>query len=121
MLRASAQTTQTEIDIQGINGDRNAAALGVAHGAELMAFAEAVAGGDPTELQAARESLLASAGEAVLVDAAGVAANFQRMVRIADAIGIPIDDMTTELGNQVREELGIHRFRTGQNTLAVDS
>ena len=56
MLRASAQTTQTEIDIQGINGDRNAAALGVEHGAELMSFAEAVAGGDPTELQAARES-----------------------------------------------------------------
>lgn len=121
MLRASAQATQTEIDIQGINGDRIAAALGVKHGAELMTFAEAVSGGDPTELQAARESLLASAGEAVLVDAAGVAANFQRMVRIADAIGIPVDDMTTELGNQVRAELGIHRFRTGQNTLAVHS
>jgi hypothetical protein len=121
MLRASAQTTQTEIDIQGINGDRNAAALGVEHGAELMAFAEAVAGGDSTQLQSARESLLTGAGEAVLVDAAGVAANFQRMVRIADSIGIPIDDMTSELGNQVREELGIHRFLTGQNTLSTSS
>ena len=31
--------------------------------------------------------------------AAGVAANFQRMVRIADATGIPVDDLTSELGS----------------------
>ncbi|MEM7290925.1 MAG: alkylhydroperoxidase-related (seleno)protein, partial [Pseudomonadota bacterium] len=49
--------------------------------------------------------------------AAGVAANFQRMVRIADSIGIPIDDMTTELGQSVRDELELTRFHSAQNTL----
>ena len=57
-----------------------------------------------------------SPGAAVLVDAAGVAANFQRMVRIADSMGIPIDDMTTELGQQVRQELDLARFETAQNS-----
>ena len=53
----------------------------------------------------------------MLVDAAGVAANFQRMVRIADAMGIPIDDMTTELGQQVRQELDLARYETAQNSV----
>lgn len=119
MLRASAQITETEINIQGINGDSNAAALGVEYGAELMAFGEAVAGSSADELGAARDSLQACAGDTVLVEAAGVAANFQRMVRIADSMGIPVDNMETELGIQVREELGIHRYRSGENSLAT--
>ena len=39
MLRVSAQTTSTEIDIRGINGDALAAASGIAFGLELMEFA----------------------------------------------------------------------------------
>ena len=58
-----------------------------------MRFAEAVARRDAQALAQSRRALLQAAGPAVLVDAAGVAANFQRMVRIADAIGIPVDDM----------------------------
>ena len=38
-----------------------------------------------------RQTLAAKAGEGPLVDAAGVAANFQRMVRFADSTGIPMD------------------------------
>ena len=117
MLRASALTNQIEIDIQGINGDASAAATGIEHGKELMNFAEALASGDAITLTDAREALLASAGDKVLVDAAGVAANFQRMVRIADSTGIPVDDMETELGQGVREELNLSRFASAKNTL----
>lgn len=116
MLRASAQTTNTEIDIQGINGDAEAASHGIEFGAQLMAFAEALASRDEAGLNAARENLLNEAGPAVLVDAAGVAGNFQRMVRIADSIGIPVDNMDTELGQGVRAELGITRFASAQNS-----
>ena len=116
MLRASATTTNTEVDIQGINGDASAAAKGVEFGSELMKFAEAVATGNDPELESARQQLLDAAGASVLVDAAGVAANFQRMVRIADCVGIPIDDMSTEIGQQVRAELGIDHFGSAQNT-----
>jgi hypothetical protein len=52
----------------------------------------------------------------VLVDAAGVAANFQRMVRIADSMGIPIDDTESDLGKSVRSELDLGRFASAQNT-----
>jgi len=117
MLRVSATTTNTEIDIQGVNGDAGAAAHGIRFGAELMRFAEAVATRDQTALAASRAALREAAGPAVLVDAAGVAANFQRMVRIADSIGIPVDNMETELGQAVRRDLGIERFASAQNTL----
>ena len=118
MLRVSAQTTSTEIDIQGIAGDGSSAATGIEHGRELMIFAEALAQRDSTALSAARDALYEQAGTEVLVDAAGVAANFQRMVRIADSIGIPVDDMTTELGQQVRADLNLTTFNSARNTIA---
>lgn len=118
MLRASATTTGTEIDLQGINGDADGAALGIVWGAELMRFAEAVARRDAPALQRARAALRAAAGTEVLVDAAGVAANFQRMTRIADATGIPVDNMDTEVGREVRDALQLTRFQSAQNTLS---
>jgi DNA-binding phage protein len=117
MLRASATTTNTDIDLQGINGDADSAAKGIEFGAELMRFAEAIARRDQAAITVARQALLENAGPAVLIDAAGVAANFQRMVRIADAIGIPVDNMDTDIGKEVRSTLGIERFASAQNTL----
>jgi hypothetical protein len=117
MLRVSAKATKTDIDLQGINGNAEGAATGIEFGAELMRFAESVATRDKAALDDARQALLVCAGAAVLIDAAGVAANFQRMVRIADAIGIPVDDMETEVGKEVRSTLGIERFASAQNTL----
>ena len=118
MLRVSAMTTSTEVDLQAINGDPESAAVGIQFGRELMHFAQAVATGDGDSLPSARRDLLQAAGPAVLVDAAGVAANFQRMVRIADATGIPVDDMDARLGQDVRRELGIARFASARNSLA---
>lgn len=107
MLRASSQQTQVEVDLQGIEGDAQAAAVGIAHGAELMALAEAVARRDEPALAAARAALLA---------AAGVAANFMRMVRIADSIGIPVDNLDTDLSRAVRSRLDLGRFASARNT-----
>ena len=110
MLRVSATTTETDIDLQGINGDADAAAQGIPFGPELMRFAEGVATRDAAALAKARQELLDNAGPTVLVDAAGVAANFQRMVRIADSTGIPVDDMTSPMGSEVRDALALDRF-----------
>lgn len=117
MLRVSSQTTATEIDLQAIAGREDSAARGIAFGPELMRFAEALARRDADALVHSREALLQAAGGAVLVDAAGVAANFQRMVRIADATGIPVDDMQSELGRQVREELALARFPSARHSV----
>lgn len=117
MLRVSATTTETTINLQGINGDPGAAATGVQYGSELMAFAEALAKHDEQTLTDTRQALLDAAGDAVLVDAAGVAGNFQRMVRIADSMGIPVDNMQSDFGKQVREELDLARFESARNSL----
>jgi DNA-binding phage protein len=116
MLRVSSQTTGTEIDLQGIEGDADAAARGIEHGPELMHLAEALARRDEAALLRARNALLQRAGPAVLVDAAGVAANFQRMVRIADAIGIPVDNLDTEVSREVRAALRLEHFASARNT-----
>jgi len=116
---ASAQANNTEIDLQGVNGDADAAAVGIPLGAELMRFAEALSSRDFEALKDARAALLAAAEERVLVDAAGVAGNFQRMVRIADAIGIPTDDVTTESILGLRDDLDLYRFASAENTRRV--
>jgi hypothetical protein len=117
MLRASADLTETTIDLAGVNGNPDAAATGVTYGRELMLFAEAVASRNEDRLRDAREALNRIAGPAVLVDAAGVAANFQRMVRIADAMGIPVDNMADESGQRIRQELNLERFPSARNSL----
>lgn len=116
MLRASSQTTATEIDLRAVEGDATAAALGIAHGPELMRFAEALVSRDEAALATARSALLQAAGPAALVDAAGVAANFQRMVRIADGTGIPADRLDTDLSREVRGTLRLEALASAVNT-----
>ncbi|MCR9262112.1 MAG: hypothetical protein NXH95_20545 [Pseudomonadaceae bacterium] len=116
MLRVSASTTDTDIDLNAINGDTDSAAVGITYGPELVRFAQSFALRDD-ELAQHRQALLDIAGPDVLVDAAGVAANFQRMTRIADSIGIPVDDMQADVGQAVRQELNLTRFASAQNTL----
>ena len=115
MLRVSAQQTDRDIDIQLING-ADSDSPGLEHGEVLADFAEALASFDEGRLTTARQALLAAAGPAVLVDAAGVAANFQRMVRIADSMGIPVDAHDNEISNQVREELDLYKFKSAENS-----
>jgi len=118
MLRASALTNKTDIDIQCVNGDAQSADKNIPFGPLLLAFAEAIANRNASGITQTREALELAAGSQVVVEAAAVAANFQRMVRIADSIGIPVDNMTTELGQGVRSELGLEKFASAQNTLA---
>ena len=75
----------------------------------------ALNGGDG--LPSAREAVASELGEAALVDAAAVIGNFQRMTRIADSTGIPIDEPMVALSADVREELDLARFRSAANTL----
>lgn len=115
MLRASTQTHNAHIELDAVSGNE-ASARDVTFGAELVRFAEAVASRDVGTLAGARQVLLEAAGPQVLVDAAGVAANFQRMVRIADATGIPVDDISSALSREIREHLHLERFATARNT-----
>ena len=93
-----------------------AASSGVAHADALVAFTEAVLGEDDAELTRARAEVLERVGPAGLVDAAAVVGNFQRMVRIADSTGIPLDAPLALASEDLRSELGLHRFGSAANT-----
>jgi hypothetical protein len=79
---------------------------GVLHGAELVAFAEAVVG-DGDDLAGARAELLERIGPDGLVDAAAVVAGFDATDRIADATGTQLDDYLERGTVELRAELGI--------------
>ena len=93
-------------------------ASGVAHGEALVALADALVGEDAAGLERARERLLAALGPAGFVDAAAVAANFERMVRIADGTGIPLDTPVRMVTAELRDQLSLGRFRSAANTPA---
>ena len=80
-------------------------------GFEAEPLPEAAAG-EPTRRSAVADAL----GEAALVDAAAVIGNFQRMTRIADGTGIPLDDMVVAMTTDLREELGINEFGSAAYT-----
>lgn len=90
---------------------------GIAGGNELLGFVEAVvAGGDESQIENRRSAVVSTLGEAAMIDAAAVLANFQRMVRIADSTGIPLDEPVLMMTQGIREDLQINRFSAAQRS-----
>lgn len=90
---------------------------GIANGALLIVFAEAVLGEDDERLAAARADLAHAMGDAALVDAAGIAGFFNAIDRVADATGTPLDDQTATETESLREELRINDFAAAKRAL----
>ena len=107
MLRASANASGTEVDLQAIAGSGDG---GIPHGGLLAGFAEAVLGEDEARLTATRKRLRKSLGDAALVDAAAVIANYSALDRVADATGIPLEAAKEAATVGLRAELGIDAF-----------
>ena len=84
---------------------------GVSHGRALLVFATAVVNGGDASLAHAREALRAEMGDAGVADSAAVASNFERMVRIADSIGIELGDWMESFTAGVRSDLALDRLR----------
>jgi hypothetical protein len=116
LLRASGAVTGRQLDPLAVVRDEAAAASGVPHAVALLAFADAVVGTDDEALARARAGLLGAMGPAALVDAAAVASNFERMVRIADGTGIPLDPALVMLTEPLRAALDVDRFGAAANT-----
>lgn len=98
------------INLEAVTDHEVAASSGVEHGALLLAFAEAMVGEDEEVLTHVRHAVMEVLSPSVMVDAAGVASNFERMVRIADATGIPLDARMRALSQEVRDALHLDRF-----------
>jgi hypothetical protein len=84
---------------------------GVEHGAALIEFSDAVITRDPGAAARARERLVDSAGSAVAVDAAAVAATFSVTDRIVDATGTPLEREGYKTRHRVAEEIGFRPHR----------
>ena len=112
----SGENAGAEIDVSAVTDDAAAADSGIPHAPELLAFTEAAVRGSEAELAAARQVLLDAVGPEGLVDAAAVVGNFQRMTRIADSTGIPLDAPVNTLAGDLQEELGLKEFGSARNT-----
>ncbi len=116
LLRASGEATGQAFDLHALTEGAATARSGVAHEETLLALAEAMVSDDEEALVTARTRVLEELGPEALVDAAGVASNFERMVRIADSTGIPLDSFLDEMTVDLRAELNLARFAFTANT-----
>lgn len=89
---------------------------GVEHGARLVAFVDAVTGDDDAALERERRALRALLSHEGFVDTCGTIGAFNVVDRIADATGIPLDDMMVGMSAGVRSELDLARFASSANT-----
>ena len=103
----------SDVDLAAITRDASGEVAGVSHGAELVAYADAVVARSK-DVTATRKAVQESLGNAEVVDAAAVIANFQRMVRIADGTGISIDAPLDVMSADLRHEIGINAYSSAE-------
>ena len=82
----------------------------------MLEFAEAVIGPDRARLDDARAALAENVGRATVAGAAAIAGNFSKNDRIANAIGIPLDQSDLQPTREMRAQLGLNDFRSAMNT-----
>ena len=119
MLRASVETEGQEVDYRGIADAESAEESTLPGAGALVGLVEASFSSNVEDGVAARKRVRDELGSAALVDAAGVIGNFERMVRIADGTGIPLDTPVNVATEAVRGELGINAYGSAENTNAV--
>ena len=89
---------------------------GVAHGALLVDFVEAVMGDDEAERARVRDAVREALSPGSFVDACAVIAAFNVVDRIADATGIPLDPPLAAMSREVRSDLDLGRFASAANS-----
>lgn len=105
-----------KIDVKAVNNSQHAEDSNIEHAKELTAFAEAIVKRDPACITTTREALIKAVGVSGMIDACGTAANFQRMTRIADCSGIPLDEEFKSVTKSVVDKLGMDEYTTAANT-----
>jgi hypothetical protein len=115
LLRASGATSGAEVDLRAVAGEAGGDG-GVAHGARLLGFVEAVMSDDDARLARERAALRAVLSPEALVDTAAVIGAFNVVDRIADATGIPLDESLQMMSGDLRRELDLGRFASAANT-----
>ena len=115
LLRESSQAIAQDVELNSTIGGEGAELIPA--GQELIDFGEAVTTGN--SLDSARENLRAKLSSEAFIEAAGIAAIFNGLVRTADSSGIPLDDSTKISSESFRKNLGLNEFPGAANTLRL--
>ncbi len=118
LLRANSKLNDESPNLHAITKG-TAVESGVAHGellSELVELSLDYRHDTAEGLAAVRHKLVEAMSPEALVDAAAVIGNFQRMVRIADGAGIPLDTPMVLISADLRAELGYNGFGSAKNT-----
>ena len=115
LLRESSQAIAQDVELNSTIGGEGAELIPA--GQELIDFGEAVTTGN--SLDSARENLRAKLSSEAFIEAAGIAAIFNGLVRTADSSGIPLDDSTKTSSESFRKDLGLNEFPGAGNTLRL--
>ena len=117
MLRESINAEGQSIDLEGLADPNCKEIAGLKHSRTLIEYADVFMSRDAEKLALIGAKLEKEMGANKLVDASGVASNFQRMVRIADGSGIPVDPGSYDSKADLIEQLGLGEYESAKNTL----
>ena len=109
-LRVSGQQTGNEYDLRSVM-EGGQVDTGLPHGNLINDFVESIFSRDPSRVAVVRDVLVRAMGEQAMVDAAATIAAFNAYPRMADATGIPLENVKKEATAELREELGIETLR----------
>ena len=107
LLRRSGDQTSEEYDLTGVTGS---SCIGVEHEDIMLIIAEAVVSSDPGASTAMRQRAIAEIGEQEMLDAIGIASGFNGITKIANATGLPLDQRTRQITEELRDVTGIDDY-----------
>jgi hypothetical protein len=116
MLRESIETAGESINLDGLTDRACTRIEGIPNSEALLRFADAFIGEDAEALAQARDALATEMGPEAMVDANGVASNFQRMVRIADSTGIPSEAPMLVMAEDLLDTLDMNDYVSAANS-----
>ncbi len=103
--------TGSEYDLKAIVGDVTNSS-GIEHGELLCRFVDVALKGTAEELVRIRRDVRSTFEDEAFVDICSNVASFNSVVKIADGCGIPLEDVKENNTRDIRETLGIDRFKT---------
>lgn len=104
--------TNEDTDLRIVTGAADD--VDIEDGVLFARFAEAVVAGSVAQLAAARDRLWRKLGDAAVVDAAAVAALFNAINRVADAVGIQFEASKLSRTADLRAHLALDDMSTAR-------
>jgi alkylhydroperoxidase family enzyme len=105
----SGQQNGKTYDLRAVIGQDDLES-GIPASVALSRFAKAICENDGVSIAACRAEVADQLGEAAMLDAAATIAAFNAFPRVADATGIPLEEMKVEPTAGIRADLGLEAF-----------